>query len=89
MRAFNRALLIVVGDGLHGDTHAEIAISTLGLLGGTAALAYFTSTMVTLVTSLNQADERARQKIIRVGQHLSNTRIPASLQVWNLMCEVM
>ena len=56
VRAFDRALLIMVGEGNHGETHEEIAISAGGLLVGTAFLAYFTSTLVSLVTSLNQVE---------------------------------
>lgn len=54
VRAFDRALLISLADGNHGSTPEEIALSALGLLCGVVALAYFTSTMVTLVTSLSQ-----------------------------------
>lgn len=47
-------MLIFIGEGVHGETHLEVLYSCLGLLLGTVFLAYFTSTMVTLVTLLNQ-----------------------------------
>ena len=40
--------------GEHGETHEEIGLSFAGLLCGTAFLAYCTSSIVSLVTSLNQ-----------------------------------
>jgi len=80
VRSFDRALLIMVGEGYHGTTHAEIAISCVGLLIGTAFIAYFTSTLVSIVTSLNQAEEAAHQKIERVGEYLRNSHLPSELQ---------
>ena len=56
VRAFDRALLIALADGNHGSTGVEVALSCVGLLWGVVALAYFTSTMVSLVTSLNQVN---------------------------------
>ena len=79
MRSLNRALLIVVGEGAHGETHEEIAISTVGLLGGTVCMAYFTSTMVNLVTSLNQVPARrsTRHRATAVGSwRVRTTRTP-------------
>eukprot|EP00966_Prymnesium_polylepis_P021110 485655-Prymnesium_polylepis.1 len=51
IRSFDRTLLIVVGEGDHGESGEEIALATAGLLCGTVILAYFTSTMVSLVGS--------------------------------------
>ena len=45
VRAFDRALLTIIGEGERADTHLEVAISCAGLLIGTASLAYFTSSM--------------------------------------------
>ena len=46
VRSLDRALLIVLGEGVDRETDAEIALSLLGLLAGTALVAFFTSTMV-------------------------------------------
>ena len=32
MRSFDRGLLVVIGEGVHGDTDAEVLISLIGLL---------------------------------------------------------
>eukprot|EP00324_Dicrateria_rotunda_P001380 CAMPEP_0206166166 /NCGR_PEP_ID=MMETSP1474-20131121/23088_1 /ASSEMBLY_ACC=CAM_ASM_001110 /TAXON_ID=97495 /ORGANISM="Imantonia sp., Strain RCC918" /LENGTH=692 /DNA_ID=CAMNT_0053570009 /DNA_START=131 /DNA_END=2209 /DNA_ORIENTATION=- len=78
-RAFDRAMLIFIGEGVHGETHLEVLYSCLGLLLGTVFLAYFTSTMVTLVTLLNQAEEAARMKVVQVSDFLTSSNLPPDL----------
>jgi len=78
-RAFDRAMLIFIGEGAHGETHIEVLYSCFGLLMGTVFLAYFTSTMVTLVTLLNQAEEAARMKVVQVKDFLNSSQLPPDL----------
>ena len=42
-RAFNRALLVMIGEGEHGSTGEEICLSTFGALLGLVLIAYVTS----------------------------------------------
>ena len=56
--------------------------TTMALLeqvGGVAWLAYFTSTMVQLVTNMNHLEELARAKIGRVATFCRHARIPTEL----------
>ena len=63
IRAFDRALLVALGDASHGETSIEIMVSLAGLLGGTGLMAYLTSTVVDMVRGMNATEENARQKI--------------------------
>ena len=79
VRSLDRALLIVTGEGRRGDTHEEVAIGFVGLLGGTVFLAYFTSTMVQLVANLNLEQEAAAAKIGRVETFCKGSKLPAEV----------
>eukprot|EP00966_Prymnesium_polylepis_P252382 5834767-Prymnesium_polylepis.1 len=63
IRSYDRALLVALGEGVHGDTTVEIAVSMFGLFGGTAMLAYLTSAVVEMVRGMNALEETSRQKI--------------------------
>ena len=63
IRSFDRALLVALGDDSHGETSVELAVSLMGLLGGTAMMAYSTSVVVDMVRGMNATEEAARQKI--------------------------
>ena len=79
VHACDRGLLIIHGEGDHGDTHEEVAIGFVGLLGGTVFLAYFTSTMVQLVSNLNLEQEAAAAKIGRVETFCKGSKLPAEV----------
>ena len=57
----------------------QIALALFGVLGGTLWLAYFTSTMVQLVTSIDLEMERARAKIGRVAIFSKHAALPSEL----------
>ena len=57
----------------------QVGISLAGVLLGLLWLAYFTSEMVEMVTSANESEEHARQKITRVAAYMREERIPADL----------
>ncbi|KAL1528321.1 hypothetical protein AB1Y20_009676 [Prymnesium parvum] len=78
--ACDRALLIIVGEGVHGNTHEEVALGFGGLLFGTTFLAYCTSTMVSLVTCIHQETEDSLLEIQRVDYYLRNTGAPLDLR---------
>ena len=80
MRSFDRGLLTVLGEGLRGEAHEEVALALTGLMGGTVWLAYFTSTLVQLVTTINHQEELARAKIGRVAMFCRHAKIPPPLQ---------
>ncbi|KAL1515913.1 hypothetical protein AB1Y20_002527 [Prymnesium parvum] len=80
LHSFDRALLIVTGEGVRGETHEEIAISCVGLLVGTASIAYFTSKLVSIVASVNEAVEAAHTNITRAAEYLTQSRLPPPLQ---------
>ena len=63
VRSFDRGLLVVLGEGGHGETDVEIAVSMVGLLLGTGLLAFFTSRIVEILTSTNHFEQMTRQKI--------------------------
>jgi CRP-like cAMP-binding protein len=79
VRSFDRGLLIVLGEGTHGETDIEILISTIGLLLGTSLLAYFTSRIVEILTSTNHFEQMMRQKIGRVQNYMHSAQLPAEL----------
>eukprot|EP00966_Prymnesium_polylepis_P036472 846223-Prymnesium_polylepis.1 len=57
----------------------QVALALFGVLGGTLWLAYFTSTMVQLVTSIDLEMERARAKIGRVATFCKHASLPNEL----------
>ena len=67
LASVDRALNNVLAGEQRGATHYETALALLGQVGGVAWLAYFTSTMVQLVTNMNHMEEVARAKIGRVA----------------------
>jgi len=69
----------VTGEPNSVETDLEVAIACVGLLAGTAFIAYFTSSLVAIVTSLNQAQEAALQKLNQVGEFLADARLPTEL----------
>lgn len=79
VRSFDRGLLIVLGEGGHGETDVEILVSTLGLLFGTGLLAYFTSRIVEILTSTNHFEQMTRQKIGRVISFMNAANLPPEL----------
>ncbi|KAL1500250.1 hypothetical protein AB1Y20_012918 [Prymnesium parvum] len=66
VRAFDFALLTVIGDGIVGESDAEAVLKLAGRCCGVVWLAYFTSTMVSLVAMLNASSTRAHHKIAAV-----------------------
>ena len=58
VRALNRALLIMIGEGgeAHGSTGAEIAFATIGASLGVVLIAYFTGSLVQLIFIINQEE---------------------------------
>lgn len=81
-RAFDRALLTVLADGVNNQklTNTEVLLSLLGLLAGTAFLAYVTSTVVEVIRGMNQVEEASRRKIIQVVSFMKNAKLPQELQ---------
>ena len=69
IRSYDRALLVALGEGVHGETTEEIAVSMVGLFGGTAMLAYLTSAVVEMVRGMNALEETSRQKINQARAH--------------------
>ena len=57
VRSLDRALLIMLGEGVHGETDLEVLISMIGLLFGTGFLALFTSKMVEIITGTNHFEQ--------------------------------
>lgn len=80
LRSFDRGCLVVLGEGVHGDTDIEIGVSMLGLLAGTGLVAFFTSTVVEIVRSTNKFQEEVREKIGRVRDFLHDWDLPHELQ---------
>ena len=80
VRSLDRALLIVLGEGEHGETDLEVLISMFGLLFGTGFVALFTSKMVEIITSTNYFEQMARRKIGRVQSFMAQADLPADLQ---------
>lgn len=81
LRSFDRGLLVVMGEGVHGRTDAEIAVSLIGLLVGTGLVAFATSLIVQEVTSTNNREGRTREKIGRVEAYLRSASLPKELRV--------
>ena len=80
-RALEHALLIVMNNGVpDGVTHEEVVLGLVGLLGGIVWLAYFTSTMVHLVTTLNQSSERALEKISAIKTFCQHANLTPELR---------
>jgi voltage-gated potassium channel len=77
--ALNRAVLTLLANGDHGVTHEEVAVHFAGVLAGLFWIAYFTSEMVEMVSSANEIEERARQKITLVAAFMREARLPAEL----------
>ena len=79
VRSFDRALLVVLGEGVHGETDTEVLVSMLGLLLGTGLVASFTSRIVEIITSTNQFEQMTRQKIGRVQSFMRSANLPNEL----------
>ena len=65
LHSFDRGLTCILSGAVRGGTHDETALALAGQLAAVAWLAYFTSTMVQLVTNMNASSEMARSKIGR------------------------
>ncbi len=80
LRCFDRGLLVVVGEGVHGDTDAEIALSLIGLLIGTGLVAMLTSTVVEIVRSMTVFESEVRMRVGRVRDFLRSSGLPRELE---------
>ena len=79
LHSFDRTVTVILSGGVRGGTHDETALALAGQMAAVAWLAYFTSTMVQLVTNLNASSEHARAKIMRVNAFCRHARIPSEL----------
>ena len=78
--AFDHAALTVIGEGVRGMTYEEVPLGVVGLLGGTLWLAYFTSTLVQLLATLNRATETALTKISSIRTFCNHARLTPELK---------
>ena len=79
VRSVDRAALRVLGNDLGQHSHAETALGLVGTLVGIVWMAYFTGSMVQLLTTLNQASERSLARIAAVKVFCTNARLPVEL----------
>ena len=79
LHSFDRGLTCILSGAVRGGTHDETALALAGQLAAVAWLAYFTSTMVQLVTNMSASSELARSKIGRVSAFCRHARIPVEL----------
>ena len=81
VRALNRALLIMIGEGgeAHGSTGAEIAFATVGASLGVVLIAYFTGSLVQLIFIINQEEVDIARRLEMSLRFLRRLDLPQEL----------